>query len=239
MSTRSLTRPDHSRSLNGHFDVLIVGAGISGIGVAHHLTTKQPGHSFAILEGRDAIGGTWDLFRYPGIRSDSDLHTFGYEFKPWTSKNAIADADEILDYLRETIAENDLARRIRFGHKVIGARLVRRGCALDGHTQRTDSGEQFDVTCSSCSPPPATTTTRAGTAPTSRVARTSAVWSCTPRLAGGPRLPGKRGRRHRQRRDGRHADSRDGRPRRPRDDVAALAELCDAAPGAGPDRQRR
>src|SRR5271165_4708231 len=93
-----------------HVDVLIVGAGISGIGAAYSLQKEHPGRSYAILEARDATGGTWDLFRYPGIRSDSDLHTFGYEFKPWTSDNAIADAHEILDYLHEVIEEDDLAR---------------------------------------------------------------------------------------------------------------------------------
>ena len=80
-----------------HVDVLIVGAGISGIGAAYHVSTKLPHKTYAILEGRDAIGGTWDLFRYPGIRSDSDLHTFGYAFKPWTADKAIADAGAILD----------------------------------------------------------------------------------------------------------------------------------------------
>src|SRR6185312_10760396 len=83
-------------------DVLIVGAGISGIGAAYYLQTKRPSTSFAIVEARAALGGTWDLFRYPGIRSDSDLPTFGYAFKPWRSTKAIAPADAILDYLRET-----------------------------------------------------------------------------------------------------------------------------------------
>jgi cation diffusion facilitator CzcD-associated flavoprotein CzcO len=104
-----------------HFDVLIVGAGISGIGAAYHLKSKLPQKTFAVLEGRDAVGGTWDLFRYPGIRSDSDLHTFGYAFKPWTNANAIAGAEEILSYLRETVAEHDLGSHIRFGHKVLSA----------------------------------------------------------------------------------------------------------------------
>ncbi len=106
---------------NSHHDVLIIGAGISGIGAAYHLRKNLPRKTFAILEARDAIGGTWDLFRYPGIRSDSDLHTFGYAFKPWTNDNAIAGAQEILAYLDETVRENDLARHIRFGHKLVSA----------------------------------------------------------------------------------------------------------------------
>ena len=121
MSVATLEQTRPKTPLTGHVDVLIVGAGISGLGLGHHLVTKQPGRTFAIVDGRDAIGGTWDLFRYPGIRSDSDLHTFGYEFKPWTSKNAIADADEILDYLYEVVDENDLGRRIYFQHKVVRA----------------------------------------------------------------------------------------------------------------------
>ncbi|SCX31858.1 flavin-containing monooxygenase [Mycolicibacterium fluoranthenivorans] len=104
-----------------HVDVLIVGAGISGIGAAYYLQQEHPGRSYAILEARGATGGTWDLFRYPGIRSDSDLHTFGYEFKPWRDEYAIATADKILAYLRETVDENGIERRIRFHHKVLGA----------------------------------------------------------------------------------------------------------------------
>ena len=95
-----------------HVDVLIVGAGLSGIAAAYHLQAACPGKSYAILESRDSIGGTWDLFRYPGSRSDADLHTFGFEFKPWTRDNAIADAQEIRSYLRETIEEYDLARHL-------------------------------------------------------------------------------------------------------------------------------
>ncbi|GMG85754.1 flavin-containing monooxygenase [Biformimicrobium ophioploci] len=99
-------------------DTLIIGAGISGIGAACHLTRECPGREFAILEGRDAIGGTWDLFRYPGIRSDSDMFTFGYRFRPWTEGKDIADAPSILNYLRETMQEYDIEQKIRFGHRV-------------------------------------------------------------------------------------------------------------------------
>src|SRR6478609_9201016 len=88
-----------------HFDVLIVGAGLSGIGAGYHLQANCPGRSYVILEGRDRLGGTWDLFRYPGIRSDSDMYTLGFSFKPWTNAKAIADGPSILSYLEETAAE--------------------------------------------------------------------------------------------------------------------------------------
>lgn len=103
------------------FDVLIVGAGLSGIGAAVHLVQNCPNETFVILEGRDAIGGTWDLFRYPGIRSDSDMYTLGYRFKPWKSAKAIADGPSIRAYICETAAEHDINRNIRFGHKVTDA----------------------------------------------------------------------------------------------------------------------
>jgi monooxygenase len=101
-----------------HFDVVIVGAGLSGIGAGYHLQQKCPGKSYVILEGRDCIGGTWDLFRYPGIRSDSDMFTLGYSFKPWTDPKAIADGPSILKYVRETAAENGIDKKIRFRHRV-------------------------------------------------------------------------------------------------------------------------
>jgi cation diffusion facilitator CzcD-associated flavoprotein CzcO len=107
--------------MTDHVDVLIVGAGLSGIGAGYYLETRLPGKSYAILEGRDAIGGTWDLFRYPGIRSDSDLHTLGYAFKPWTDDKAIADGPAILSYIRETASENGIEDKIRFGHRVVRA----------------------------------------------------------------------------------------------------------------------
>ncbi len=101
-----------------YFDVIIVGAGLSGIGAAVHLQRECPGRSYTILESRDAIGGTWDLFRYPGIRSDSDMHTLGYSFKPWKDPKAIADGPAIREYVRETASENGVDQHIRFGHRV-------------------------------------------------------------------------------------------------------------------------
>ncbi len=101
-----------------HFDVLIVGAGLSGIGAAYHLKRDCPKKTYAILEARAAMGGTWDLFRYPGIRSDSDMYTLGYAFKPWREAKAIADGPSILNYVRETASENGIDRHIRYDHKV-------------------------------------------------------------------------------------------------------------------------
>jgi cation diffusion facilitator CzcD-associated flavoprotein CzcO len=101
-----------------HFDVIIVGAGLSGIGAAHHLQTRCPGKTYAILEGRERLGGTWDLFRYPGIRSDSDMHTLGYSFRPWTNPKAIADGPAILSYIRDTAESAGIDRHIRYRHKV-------------------------------------------------------------------------------------------------------------------------
>lgn len=104
-----------------HVDVLVVGAGISGIGAGHHLRKNCPGKRFVILESRRTFGGTWDLFRYPGIRSDSDMYTFGYSFKPWTNPKSIAVAPDILDYLGETVRENHLEHDIRYGHRLTKA----------------------------------------------------------------------------------------------------------------------
>jgi len=104
-----------------HFDVIVVGAGLSGIGAGYHLQRDCPGRSYVILEGRGAIGGTWDLFRYPGIRSDSDMYTLGYSFRPWREAKAIADGPSILRYVRETAAEYGIDQKIRFNHRVVGA----------------------------------------------------------------------------------------------------------------------
>ena len=102
-------------------DVLIVGAGLSGIGAAHHLQSKLPGKTYAILESRGAIGGTWDLFRYPGIRSDSDMYTLGYNFRPWIGDKSIADGSSIREYIEDTAREGGIDSHIRFHHKVISA----------------------------------------------------------------------------------------------------------------------
>jgi len=113
MNTPSLETED--------FDTLIVGAGLSGIGSAVHLRQRCPDQTFAILEGRARLGGTWDLFRYPGVRSDSDMHTLGYAFKPWTGAQAIADGPSILQYIQDTAAEHGLLPHIRLGHRVTAA----------------------------------------------------------------------------------------------------------------------
>jgi monooxygenase len=118
----SLTAPASAhRTDTEHFDVLIVGAGLSGIGAAWHLQKKCPAKSFALLEAREASGGTWDLFRYPGVRSDSDMYTLGYSFRPWKEAKAIADGPSILAYIREVARDHGIDKRIRYGHKVVAA----------------------------------------------------------------------------------------------------------------------
>ena len=106
---------------NRHYDVIIVGAGISGIGTAYWLQEKCPGKTYAILEARERLGGTWDLFRYPGIRSDSDMFTFGYRFKPWENPKSLSDGESIRNYLNETAEENGIDQNIHFSHKVLAA----------------------------------------------------------------------------------------------------------------------
>jgi monooxygenase len=130
-----------------HLDVLIVGAGVSGIGCAYHLQTEQPRKSYAILEAREATGGTWDLFRYPGIRSDSDLHTFGYEFKPWRDEKAIADGPAILRYIRETASENGIDDHIRLGHRVERASWSSETACWSVEARRSDTGQLVRLTC--------------------------------------------------------------------------------------------
>ncbi|HWS73749.1 MAG TPA: NAD(P)/FAD-dependent oxidoreductase, partial [Quisquiliibacterium sp.] len=124
-----------------HFDVLIVGAGISGIGGAYHLSTQCPGKTFVVLESQESFGGTWLTHRYPGIRSDSDLYTFGYRFKPWTG-TPIATAAEIRKYMGEVIEENDLGRHIRYGHRISSASWSSEDRRWTVEATRADTGEQ-------------------------------------------------------------------------------------------------
>ena len=130
-----------------HVDVLVVGAGISGIGAGHHLQELCPDRTYAILEGRAAIGGTWDLFRYPGVRSDSDMHTLGYSFKPWTAERSIADGPSILEYVQETAREEGIDRHIRFGHRVTRAEWSSDDATWTVTAERTDTGETVTLTC--------------------------------------------------------------------------------------------
>jgi monooxygenase len=130
-----------------HHDVLIVGAGLSGVGAACHLQRDCPQKSYAILEARDAIGGTWDLFRYPGIRSDSDMYTLGYSFKPWTEAKAIADGSSIRDYIRQTAAEHGVGEHIRLGHRVIRADWSSQDARWTLTVEVTETGETIELTC--------------------------------------------------------------------------------------------
>jgi monooxygenase len=130
-----------------HLDVLIVGAGLSGVGAAWHLQDRHPGRSYAILEARGDSGGTWDLFRYPGIRSDSDMHTLGYRFKPWTADKSITDGDSILEYVRQTARDHGIDSRIRFHHRVVRAEWSTAEARWSVEAERTDSGETVQLTC--------------------------------------------------------------------------------------------
>ncbi len=130
-----------------HIDVLIVGGGLSGIGAGYHLQANCPEKTYAILEARDRIGGTWDLFKYPGIRSDSDMYTLGYSFKPWTQAKAIADGPSILDYVRETASEHGIDRQIRFHHRVVRAEWSTADARWTVQARRSDTEETVHLTC--------------------------------------------------------------------------------------------
>ncbi len=129
------------------YDVLVVGAGLSGIAAGYHLQKECPGRTYAILESREAMGGTWDLFRYPGIRSDSDMYTLGYSFKPWKGAKAIADGQSILDYIHETARENGIDEKIRYGHRVESASWSSDKAMWIVDARRSDTGELVRLNC--------------------------------------------------------------------------------------------
>src|ERR687887_1376519 len=121
-----------------HVDVLIVGAGLSGVGAGCHLRMSCPGKSYAILEARESIGGTWDLFRFPGIRSDSDMFTLCYPFRPWSGGQAIVDGASILNYVRDTAREFGVDEKIRFRHRVVSAEWSSEDARWLVEAERTD-----------------------------------------------------------------------------------------------------
>jgi monooxygenase len=130
-----------------HLDVLIVGAGLSGIGAGYHLQERCPGKRYAILEARGDLGGTWDLFRYPGIRSDSDMHTLGYRFRPWKDEKAIADGPSILRYVRDTARDHGIDEKIRFHHRVVRAEWSTPESRWTVEAERSDTGETVRLSC--------------------------------------------------------------------------------------------
>jgi monooxygenase len=130
-----------------HVDVLIVGAGLSGVGAGCHLETRCPGKSYAILEARGSIGGTWDLFRYPGVRSDSDMYTLGYSFRPWKEAKAIADGPSILSYVKQTASDYGVDRNIRLNHRVVRAEWSTAEARWTVEARRTDTDETVRLTC--------------------------------------------------------------------------------------------
>jgi cation diffusion facilitator CzcD-associated flavoprotein CzcO len=145
MTERATNTETASQTTTEHFDVVIVGAGISGVGGAYHLTKQCPGTRFVVIEALESFGGTWLIHRYPGIRSDSDLYTFGYRFKPWTGP-PIATGAEILRYMGEVIDENDLARHIRYRHRIVAARWSSRDNLWTIEATRTDTGHRVRFT---------------------------------------------------------------------------------------------
>jgi monooxygenase len=130
-----------------HVDVLVVGAGLSGVGAGHYLQDKCPWASYAIFEARESLGGTWDLFRYPGIRSDSDMFTLGYSFRPWDGEKSISDGASILRYINDTAAESGVMDHIRFRHRVVTADWSSDEACWHITAERTDTGARLELTC--------------------------------------------------------------------------------------------
>lgn len=131
-----------------HVDVVVVGAGLSGIGAGYHLQTMSPDRSYVILEGRDSLGGTWDLFKYPGVRSDSDMHTLGFSFKPWTEAKSIADGPSILQYLKETVVQFGIDKHIRYGQLVTQAQWSTDDALWTVTSTNKSTGASHTITCS-------------------------------------------------------------------------------------------
>ncbi len=213
---------------NEQLDVVIIGGGLSGIAAAYYLQRHHPQRSYAILESREATGGTWDLFRYPGIRSDSDLHTLGYAFKPWVHEDAIARGDDILAYMRETATEHGIDPKIRMQHRVASARFKSEDARWSLEVERGDTGESVRITCRWIFCATGYYIYEEGFTPAFEGPIASRGRSPPPALARGPRLRGQAGGRDRQRRHRDDAHPGDHRQGRARDDAPAIAKLRDA-----------
>ena len=222
-----------------HFDVLIIGAGLSGIGTACQLSAEFPDKTIAILERRERLGGTWDLFRYPGIRSDSDMLTFGYKWRPWHERKVLADGPSIRQYIADTAAEYGVDEKIQYGLKIVAADWSSAESRWTVTAVHEATGETRHYTCGYLISCTGYYNYDAGYLPsfpgaerfTGR-ARPSAA------LARGPGLHGQEGRRDRQRRDGSHPGSGDVGRRGARDDAAALAVVCVLPSGVRQDLTR-
>ncbi len=228
-----------------HLDVLIVGAGLSGVGAAWRLQEELPGATFALLERREAIGGTWDLFRYPGVRSDSDMFTLAYPFRPWKGEKAIASGESIRTYIRDTADSAGITERIRFGTRVVrssfssetGRWTVETETADGSADSRSASSSRKTYTCTFLYTCCGYYAYDQGYQPEFPGREDFAGPLGAPAvLAGGPGVRRQEGRRGRQRCHRRHADPGHGRDRRARDDAAALAVVPDRAAVEGPGR---
>ena len=230
MSTTPASPPDPVTP--GHVDVLIVGAGLSGIGAACHLQAEAPGTSYALVEARGASGGTWDLFRFPGVRSDSDMFTLGYPFRPWKDSRSIVGGAEILRYLRETAAAYGVDRQVSYHTRVVRADWSSPDARWTVTVEDTRSGDRTRRTCGFlylCSGyyryDQGYTPSWPGQDDFARHRGAPAA------LAGGPRRHRPAGRGHRQRRHRRHDRPGSRRDGRARDHAAALTLVRAAHPG--------